>query len=335
MTVSAIIPTFNGRSRIGRTLAALLAQPGAADLEIIVVDDGSTDGTAASCAGLDDRIRVLSQPNQGPAAARNLGARQAKGDILLFTDDDCVPDPNWLPEMLKPFAEDPEVVGVKGAYRTEQPELLARFVQLEYEDKYDLMAKDRYIDFIDTYSAGFRREVFLRFGGYDTSFPVPCAEDVELSFRMSREGLRMVFNPRAVVAHTHPNDAWKYLKKKYKFAYWRMVAVRKNPEKLVRDSHTPQLMKLQLLFPPLLAGCLLLGAVSGWFALLALGGAALFLLSSLPMIRKALGQGQGDLALAAPGLLLLRAGAQFAGVAGGLVRALGEAEPRAARRISS
>lgn len=334
MQVSTIIPTYNGRARIGRTLQALLAQPGAADMEIIVVDDGSTDGTAAYCASFGDRVRTLSQPNQGPAAARNLGARQAKGDILLFTDDDCVPDPDWLPEMLKPFAEDPEVIGVKGAYRTEQPELVARFVQLEYEDKYDRMAQDRYIDFIDTYSAGFRREVFLRFGGYDASFPVPCAEDVELSFRMSREGLRMVFNPRAVVAHTHPDDLGKYLRKKHKFAYWRMVAVKKNPEKLVRDSHTPQLMKLQLLFPPVLAGGLALSAVSAWFAALTAAGLGLFVLSALPMVRKAQGQGQPRLALAAPGLLLLRAGAQFAGVAGGMLRALG-GEPKASRQFSS
>ena len=88
--------------------------------------------------------------------------------------------------------------------------------------------------------------------GYDISFPVACAEDIELSYRMSARGWKMKFAPAAIVYHTHPDTLSRYLKKKYKFAFWRVLAVRKNPGKAVRDSHTPQLMKLQLLFVPAL-----------------------------------------------------------------------------------
>src|SRR5208283_5998234 len=93
---------------------------------------------------------------------------------------------------------------------------------------------------------------FLEMSGYDDSFPVACAEDIELSYRMSARGWKMKFAPAAIVYHTHPDGFWPYLKKKYKFAFWRVLAVRKNPGKAVKDSHTPQLMKFQLLFPPML-----------------------------------------------------------------------------------
>src|SRR5947209_12275155 len=88
--------------------------------------------------------------------------------------------------------------------------------------------------------------------GYDTSFPVACAEDIELSYRMSARGWKMKFAPDAIVYHTHSDTLAKYLKKKYKFAFWRVLAVRKNPSKGIKDSHTPQLMKVQLLFAPTL-----------------------------------------------------------------------------------
>ena len=116
-------------------------------------------------------VRLITQANAGPAAARNRGVLEAQGTIILFTDDDCVPMPDWLDVMLRPF-QDPDVVGVKGVYRTRQKRLMARFVQLEYEDRYRLMAGLPFIDFIDTYSAAFRRDRFLEISGYDTSFPV-------------------------------------------------------------------------------------------------------------------------------------------------------------------
>ena len=201
--MSIIIPTFNGASRINNCLDALLKQTAERDAEILVINDGSTDNTA-DVVTRHAGIRLVSQANAGPAAARNRGASEARGTIILFTDDDCVPMPNWLDAMIKPF-DDPEVVGAKGVYRSHQKSLVARFVQVEYEDRYRMMADLESIDFIDTYSAAFRRDRFLEMTGYDTSFPVACAEDVELSYRMSARGWKMKFVPTAIVYHTHPD----------------------------------------------------------------------------------------------------------------------------------
>jgi cellulose synthase/poly-beta-1,6-N-acetylglucosamine synthase-like glycosyltransferase len=221
--------------------------------------------------------------------------------------------------MLAP-SRDQEVVATKGVYRTRQTSLVARFVQIEYEDRYRLVARQTDIDFIDTYSAAFQRNRFLEMGGYDTSFPVACAEDVELSYRMSARHWKMRFAPNAIVYHTHPDELAAYLRKKYKFAYWRLLAVRKNPSKGLKDSHTPQLMKVQLLLPPALACAVAFDLATRPAVPVTLLVLAVFLVSTLPFTARAL---RKDFAvgLLSPVLLAARACAQFVGAALGAVNA--------------
>jgi glycosyltransferase involved in cell wall biosynthesis len=313
--VSIVIPAYNAERTIGDCLKALSEQDFTGDFEIIVVDDGSSDSTPGIASRFEN-VRLLKQENAGPAAARNKGAQEAKGDIILFTDSDCVPEGDWVSQMVRSFEEDPGISGVKGRYRTRQKELVARFVQFEYEDKYDYMKRHRYIDFIDTYSAGFKRDVFLQMQGYDPGFPVACAEDVELSYRMSSQGYKMVFNPRAVVYHIHPSGLWNYLRKKYKFAYWRMLAVKKNPDKLVKDTHTPQLMKFQTLLPPAFLAALAASALDAKALYLALALFAFFMITTVPFTVKVF-EKDATVGLVSPVMLFLRAAAQFLGIAGG------------------
>ncbi len=316
--VSIIIPTFNGASRIGNCLEALLTQVAGLDVEVLVVNDGSTDETDSAVERYSG-VRLITQPNAGPASARNLGAQEARGDILLFTDDDCVPMPAWVDAMLAPFS-DAEVVGAKGVYRTHQKSLAARFVQVEYEDRYAKMSGLPSIDFIDTYSAAFRRERFLEMNGYDTSFPVACAEDIELSYRMSARGWKMKFAPEAIVYHTHPETFRAYFKKKYKFAFWRVLAVRKNPGKGIKDSHTPQVMKLQLLFLPAMLMAVAFDLMVRPRAPVSALVLAAFVLSTLPFARRAIAK-DTTVGFLSPVLLAGRACAQFLGVTGGILYA--------------
>jgi cellulose synthase/poly-beta-1,6-N-acetylglucosamine synthase-like glycosyltransferase len=245
--ISVAIPAYNSEKTIGQCLKALAEQSYPADsYEVIVVDDGSTDSTPAIAQSF--ATRYIRQENQGPAAARNNAARQAKGDIILFTDSDCVPDANWIREMVKPF-EDSRVMAVKGAYRTQQNSLTARFAQVEFEERFEMLKKAETVDMVDTYSAGFRRKVFLDLGGFDPSFPVANNEDTEFSYRMSALNYRMVFNPQAIVYHlNHPDSIKKYARLKFWRGYWRMVVYRRFPNKMVKDTYTPQTLKLQILF---------------------------------------------------------------------------------------
>jgi GT2 family glycosyltransferase len=318
LSVSVIIPTYNGASRIGRCLDSLKKQNAGCDLEVIVVNDGSTDNTVEVIQN-HPWVRFLNQNNAGPAAARNRGASEASGHIIMFTDDDCETAPGWLNSMLQPFC-DPEVVGTKGAYRTSQVQLMARFVQAEYEEKYRIMAQHANIDFIDTYSAAFRRDKFLEMNGFDTEFPVACAEDVELSYRMAARGWKMKFAPDAIVYHQHPNSLLGYIKKKFKFAFWRVLAVRKHPQKAIKDTHTPQLMKFQLLFAPALVGCGALDLLFMPAIPISLLGMGAFLLTCLPFSFRIMKK-DPVVGFVAPGILAARSCAQFLGVAFGIMGA--------------
>ncbi|MEE9406316.1 MAG: glycosyltransferase family A protein, partial [Candidatus Aenigmarchaeota archaeon] len=140
---SVIIPAYNAEKVLPDCLKALKSQS-TRPLEVIIVDDGSKDSTSDVAKKFG--AKVLRPKNKGPASARNLGASKASGDILLFTDADCVPDKDWVKEMMAPF-RDKEAAGVQGAYRTKQKQLLAKFSQAEIEDRYRRMGKKGAIDF--------------------------------------------------------------------------------------------------------------------------------------------------------------------------------------------
>ncbi|MBN1297098.1 exopolysaccharide biosynthesis polyprenyl glycosylphosphotransferase, partial [bacterium] len=229
---------------------------------------------------------VVHQANQGPAMARNAGAQRATGRIIVFTDADCVADRNFLEEMVKPFTN-PAVVGVKGAYRTQQKQLWARFAQVEFMERYAKLERSESIDFVDSYAAAFLKTVFWQVGGFDPHFPVANNEDVDLSYKIARQGFPMIFNPAAIVFHTHPDSFSRYLKLKFSRAYWRMLVYRRFPEKIVSDSYTPQSLKIQIV----ITGLMLLTGVLGLFhppiALIIPVLAGLFLLATTPFVFRA------------------------------------------------
>ena len=306
MFYSVIIPAYNARNTIEKCMLALTNQSVPKEnYEVIVIDDGSTDNTAEMAKKF--QVKYFHQPNHGPATARNKGVREAKGEIILFTDADCVPRDNWIEEMAKPF-ENPEVMAVKGAYKTEQKTLIARFAQVEFEERFRMLKKTESIDMIDTYSAGYRKSVFLSLGGFDTSFPAANNEDTELSYKMSRAGHKMVFNPDAVVYHlNHPDSIERYARLKFWRGYWRMVVYKRYPDKMLRDSYTPQTLKLQILFLFLFLMCLSFMWLfqNLMFYLLAFT-LTLFFLSTLPFTILALKK-DITVALLSPFFLSLRA----------------------------
>jgi len=291
--ISVIIPVYNGKETISKTLDSLLNQTYPKNkYEIIIVDDESTDGTPELVKKYVKKypklIRFYRQKHKGPAAARNLGAKKVKGEILLFT-------------------------------RTRQKGLIAKFAQMEIDDRYNRMKKRKYIDFIGTYSAGYRKDIFFKFGGFDESFPVASGEDPELSFKISKSGYKMVFNDRAVVYHKHPNSLLSYLKQKFWRAYWRVLLYKKHPDKLVRESYTPQILKFQIAFLFLFVLTSFLSLFSPEFLPFCLGFLALLLASTLPLSIKNFKRDK-PVGFATPVILVLRACAFAFGLVCGAVR---------------
>lgn len=267
MDVSIIVPAYNAEETLGACLQSLIEQrvDDGLGYEIIVINDDSADNTLTVAQTIAAQspipIRIISEGKLGKSGTRNRGAQIADSDILLFTDADCVPTTNWLTTMLAPF-RDPDVIGLKGAYLTEQTALLSRFVQVEHEERYERMAQLLQIDFIDTYSAGYRRDVFLENGGFDEQLTNSYVEDQEFSFRLAAAGYKMVFVPGARVYHRHVTSVRRYFWRKFAIASWKALIVQRHPDRFVSDSRTPQMLKVQMLlfllmlpaliFPPLL-----------------------------------------------------------------------------------
>jgi glycosyltransferase involved in cell wall biosynthesis len=247
MDASIIIPTYNAEKIIKQVINALLSQQTKKTFEIIIVDDGSSDGTAHEVKQIKSKKLVyLHQKNSGPAKARNAGAKKAKGKMILFIDSDCIAEKTWLTEMLKPF-NDKKVSAVQGAYKTKQTELTAQFGQIEIENRYKKMKKAQEIDWVGSYSAAYDKKVYDSLGGFDESFPIASGEDPELSYKVHERGEKIVFNPKAIVYHTHPSHLGKYLKIKFFRAFYRPKMYSKHKAKMLKDSYTPQSLKLQIL----------------------------------------------------------------------------------------
>ena len=239
MAISIIVPAYKAERTIGACLEALLRQK-PNDCEIIVVaDDESREAIRALAEPRGARVLT---PNHGAAAARNLGAENARGDLVLFVDADCVPDKNWIQAMTAPFA-DPQIVGAGGMKQTKQRGIVPRFIQMEFDYRYDNERNLRYIDFVDSGTAAYRRAIFLENGGFDTH--LSDAEDVDLSYRLSELGYRMAFVENAVVDDQHPESPIEYLRRKFTYAFWRTQVYARYPRKLAVDSRTPQTQKAQ------------------------------------------------------------------------------------------
>ncbi|HET6320091.1 MAG TPA: glycosyltransferase [Chloroflexota bacterium] len=325
-----MIPARDAEATLGACLDALEPQgvPGP-DAELIVIDDGSRDRTGA--VAQRSGVRVLVGTRRGPAAARNLGARCARGDILVFLDADTMPRANWLTEMLAPFA-DPLVIAVKGRYYTHQRGVIPRFVQLEFEHKYARLERAARIDFVDTGTAAYRRDAFLTSGGFDEVFA--SAEDVELAFRLSAAGARFVFNPKAGVWHRHAETLSAYLLKKLRYGIFRVEVYRRHPRKTLGDSYTPPLMAVQigLVACSWLFGVLLAARPHGAFRWFLAGVLAAFGLTTLPLVRRAAPAGGLWLMLSVPPLVYARAAAQGFGITLGLGRLIMERSHRMDRQ---
>ena len=207
-TVSVVVPTFNRRRQLQRTLDGLSRQTVCrSTFEVIVVSDGSTDGTdeylLSGATPLP--VTVVRQRNAGPAAARNSGVAVATGELVLFIDDDVVPAPDLIAAHLSCHAAAAGDVVVIGPMVTPDDVHLSPWVRWEQEmlyKQYDAMKRGEYDATARQFYTGnatVARRHLDAVGGFDTAFR--RAEDVELAYRLADRGLAFVFDPAAIVVH--------------------------------------------------------------------------------------------------------------------------------------
>jgi GT2 family glycosyltransferase len=188
-TVSVIVPVYNGGTAFAHCLKALLkAHPAA--FEILVVDDGSDDGS--NWVAMRPGVTLLySGGRRGSAATRNLGAWAARGDLLFFVDADVTVPPGALGQFIPLFQDDPSVVAVIGSYDDQPPcpKLLSQYKNLLHHRVHQL-ANEEGFTFWGACGA-VRRDVFCRVGGFDEGYWRPSIEDIELGYRLKAAGHRI------------------------------------------------------------------------------------------------------------------------------------------------
>jgi len=207
--ISVVIPTYDRKARLRECLRAVTRQD-YPDYEVIVVDDGSSDGTAEMVASEFPQVRLIRQPtNRGPAAARNRGIEMATGEIIAFTDDDCVPPPDWLRSLADGFQRHPEVSGVAG-YLEAAPDVLRSnpFARYEAYVMHSLYraGSEPYVGGFETPGGGtnnvaYRADVLREAHGFDESFPHAAGEDADLKKRVTEAGHLLLYLPIKVTHH--------------------------------------------------------------------------------------------------------------------------------------
>jgi glycosyltransferase involved in cell wall biosynthesis len=219
MKLSVVIPTMNKRPLLARTLAALLAQEaGTEDWEVVVVNDGSTDDTAAFLAGLAGqaaRLRVVSPPsNVGRARARNLGWRAAAGASVLFLDDDILAPPGLLRAHLA-ILERGGRAGTIGAAVT-APEIVdaPHFHYIDTRGVAKLPAGPAPGKYFVTQNAAVPRDALDEVGGFDEGYAAYGFEDMDLGFCLEDAGVRFEHLCAPVPLHIHHHSLADYLDKK-------------------------------------------------------------------------------------------------------------------------
>lgn len=199
MRLSVIIPVHDGEGYLDRCLERL-GQSHFQDYECIVVDDASSDGSRRIAAARGATVIALDR-NGGPAHARNRGAEQATGDLLLFVDADVCVHPDTLAQVDAYFRTHPAVDAVIGSYddTPADPGFVSQYKNLLHHYVHHTSRTEAW-----TFWAGcgaIRRECFRAAGGFDESYTRPCVEDIELGFRLRALGRRIALNPAIQVTH--------------------------------------------------------------------------------------------------------------------------------------
>ena len=230
-SVSIIVPAYNEATVIGKTIKSVL-QARRSDFDILVIDDGSTDGTADSVRrefADDPRVKVFSKPNGGKAAAANFALNRTTSEVVVCIDADTVIARDAIPLLVRHFS-DPSVGAVAGtAVVGNTVNLLTRFQSVEY-------AVGQYLDrrafalvnangIVPGAIGAWRREALLRNGGYASD---TLAEDADATFSVVRAGWKVIYEPGAEARTEAPETLRAFMKQRYRWMFGMLQVISKH-----------------------------------------------------------------------------------------------------------
>ena len=206
MKISVIVPVYNVEKTLSRLLDSLSNQS-CKDFEVIVVDDCSQDHTCQVAESYDCTLIPLSR-NRGPATCRNIGAKEARGDILLFTDSDCRVEYNWIERTEERFLQN-NVDAVMGKVVLLPSNFFGDSISaLGFPaggaigfDKIWKVDPKGFTDSLSTCNCAIKKNAFEEIGGFDESFPFPGGEDTLLAYDLRKFNYKIKYCPDIVVYH--------------------------------------------------------------------------------------------------------------------------------------
>jgi cellulose synthase/poly-beta-1,6-N-acetylglucosamine synthase-like glycosyltransferase len=215
-TVSVVVAVRNAVATLRPCIESLLQLDYPSDrLQLLCVDNASTDATPRILAEYGERLTVVGEPRRGPAAARNRGLREARGEVVAFTDADCIVDRGWLRALVRPLG-DPAVGAVGGRILSRRPaNVVERFGERIHDHERALtVCRPPYAITMNWAS---RRGVLEEVAGFNEDL-LRC-EDVDLSYRILQSGYRLLYEPMATVYHHNERTPWGLMHEGYAHGY--------------------------------------------------------------------------------------------------------------------
>jgi hypothetical protein len=209
-TITVVVPVYNGGESLGACLEYIGKLSPPPD-ECVIVDDGSRDESRAMARRAGFKV-ISTGGRRGPAVARNLGARAASGDIVLFLDADVLVSSDAVARIRAHFEGDPSLDGVSGSYDDQpgSPSFVSQYRNLLHCFIHQTSRPDT----CTLWSAcgAIRRQVFLEHGGFRESYHKPCVEDIDLGFRLHAAGRKLLLDKQLQVKHVKHWSLWRMVK---------------------------------------------------------------------------------------------------------------------------
>lgn len=214
--VSVVIPVYNRRENIQRCLESALKQT-YRNHEIIIIDDGSTDGTREILNKYALQVKLyFHQTNKGVSYARNQGVRLSRGEFVAMLDSDCDADPNWLEELIKPFYRDKDVMIVGGRVTDMLTQNYWQMVNNSFNTF--VSHNDGYVGRVIGCNMAFRREFVMRYP-YNERLKFAAGDDTELCWQCRRLGFNVFYTHQARVSHYHRNTLQNSVVQQFLYGY--------------------------------------------------------------------------------------------------------------------
>lgn len=242
-SIAVLVPAYNEEKVICSTVQSLLSATLDAPFDIIVVDDGSKDGTADVVRRTfadDTRVKVFEKPNGGKAAALNFALHCTEAEVVVAIDADTVLDPDAVGYLVRHFG-DPELGAVAGSAAVgNQINLLTRFQAIEYETSQNLDRRAfelfNAISVVPGAIGAWRREALIEVGGYASD---TLAEDADVTLALERHGWRVIYEPLAVARTEAPETLVAFLKQRFRWLFGTLQVAHKNAGTILRKGPLP------------------------------------------------------------------------------------------------